>query len=60
MRATFSRQPSSPSATFNQYGGTLGGPVLRNKVFFFGTYEGYREKVELNLNTDGAVPVRSR
>ena len=40
-----------PVGAFNQYGGTLGGPVLRNKVFFFGTYEGYREKVELNLNT---------
>ena len=40
-----------PVGAFNQYGGTLGGPVLKNKVFFFGTYEGYREKVELNLNT---------
>jgi Carboxypeptidase regulatory-like domain/TonB dependent receptor/TonB-dependent Receptor Plug Domain len=40
-----------PVGSFNQYGGTLGGPVLRNKVFFFGTYEGYRERVELNLNT---------
>ena len=40
-----------PVGTFRQYGGTLGGPVLRNKVFFFGTYEGYRETVQLNLNT---------
>jgi Carboxypeptidase regulatory-like domain/TonB dependent receptor-like, beta-barrel/TonB-dependent Receptor Plug Domain len=40
-----------PVGHFNQYGGTLGGPVLRNKVFFFGTYEGYREKVQLNQNT---------
>jgi hypothetical protein len=40
-----------PVGAFNQYGGTLGGPVLKNKIFFFGTYEGYREKVELNLNT---------
>src|SRR5687767_5189775 len=28
-----------PVGHFNQYGGTLGGPVMRNKVFFFGTYE---------------------
>jgi outer membrane receptor protein involved in Fe transport len=40
-----------PVGTFNQYGGTLGGPVLRNKAFFFGTYEGYREKTQLNLDT---------
>ncbi len=40
-----------PVGHFNQYGGTLGGPVMRNKVFFFGTYEGYREKVERNLDT---------
>ena len=46
-----------PVGKFNQYGGTLGGPVLRNRVFFFSTYEGYREKVELNLNT--TVPYQS-
>jgi len=43
--------PAKPVGTFNQYGGTLGGPVLPNKAFFFSTYEGYRENVQLNLNT---------
>jgi hypothetical protein len=43
-----------PVGHFNQYGGTLGGPVLRNKAFFFTTYEGYRETVERNL--DVVVP----
>ncbi len=28
---------------FNQFGGSFGGPIIRNKAFFFGTYEGYRE-----------------
>jgi hypothetical protein len=42
---------AQPVGSFKQYGGTLGGPVLKNKMFFFGTYEGYRERVEVNLNT---------
>src|SRR5712692_6081646 len=32
-----------PPLTFNQFGGSLGGPIRKNKIFFFGTYEGYRE-----------------
>ncbi len=32
-----------PPLKFNQYGGTLGGPILKNKTFFFVSFEGYRE-----------------
>ena len=28
----------------NQFGGTIGGPIKRDKIFFFGSYEGTREK----------------
>jgi len=44
-----SRDPFLPSTTakpeirFNQFGGSLGGPLLRNRLLFFTTYEGYRE-----------------
>lgn len=27
----------------NQFGGTVGGPVARNRTFFFGSYEGFRQ-----------------
>jgi hypothetical protein len=33
-----------PALKQNQFGGALGGPVERNKLFFFGYYEGYRNQ----------------
>ncbi len=36
---------NTPQPTFhlNQYGGSLGGPIVRHKTFFFLAYEGYRQ-----------------
>jgi hypothetical protein len=33
-----------PGVTFNQFGGSIGGPVLRDRLFGFFVYEGYRER----------------
>ncbi len=30
----------------NQFGFTLGGPVIRNRTFFFGGYEGLRQRIQ--------------
>ncbi|MGJ5817279.1 TonB-dependent receptor domain-containing protein [Paludibaculum fermentans] len=30
----------------SQFGGTLGGPVIRNRMFFFGSYQGTRGRAE--------------
>src|ERR1051325_2705409 len=32
-----------PDFRRNQFGGSFGGPVVKNKTFFFGSYEGLRE-----------------
>ena len=35
----------------NQFGGAFGGPILRNRMFFFGTYEGLRQRQGIDMNT---------
>ena len=30
------------------YGGTIGGPILKNKLFFFGSFEGYKQNSNVN------------
>jgi hypothetical protein len=35
----------------NQFGGSLGGPIRRDKTFFFGTYSGLRQNISQFLNS---------
>jgi len=43
-----------PAYRQNQFGGTLGGPIVRNKTFFFGSYQGTR--IRIGRNNISSVP----
>jgi hypothetical protein len=48
-----SRSPFDPSTLpplrLNQYGGSLGGPIRKNRTFFFAAYEGLKQRVSNTL-----------
>jgi outer membrane receptor protein involved in Fe transport len=46
-----------PPLKRNQFGGYLGGPVVRDRTFFFGSYEGLRQ--DRGLTTIANVPSRA-
>src|SRR5215813_5925220 len=54
-RNFFNPKPDQQTAfRNNQFGGALGGPIVRNRTFFYVAYEGQRERV--GLNSTARVP----
>ena len=43
LAAGVTEQPKPPFK-LNQYGGTLGGPIVKSRAFFFGSYQGTRQR----------------
>jgi hypothetical protein len=49
-----------PSEKWQQFGGSIGGPIIKNKLFFFGDYQGTRETAGItNQYTIPTAQVRS-
>jgi hypothetical protein len=49
-RNPFSQPPSSkfPGGLYNEFGGSIGGPIKKDRAFFFGDYQGQRQRAGIS------------
>lgn len=53
---TFSVPNPKPQLKWNQFGGTLGGPIVKNKLFYFLDYEGFQRDFADSITPPPTVP----
>ena len=57
----FSATRTKPPTTYNQFGFTIGGPIKKNRLFFFGDYQRTQDRLGTGYRVrraDGGVPQR--
>ena len=54
----FKPADGKPPLDRNQFGGVLGGPIVKNKAFFFGDYEGLRQTRKVTGISSIATPLQ--
>jgi Carboxypeptidase regulatory-like domain len=52
----FTPAGTKPAFRQNQFGGTFGGPIVKNKTFFFASYEGTRSNQQITALTNVPTP----
>ncbi len=55
-RSYFDPLSGEPSFRRNQFGGTIGGPIRKDKTFFFFNYEGFRQAQGVSLTSTVLSP----
>jgi hypothetical protein len=53
------KAPRSP-IRWNEFGGTFGGPIKKDKIFFFGDYQGIRRATPTSISSISVIPAEFR
>lgn len=56
LAATPSFSPTKPEYSYDDFGATLGGPIVKDKTFFFLNYHGARTKIPVEAGNSVTVP----